>query len=229
MQAQAVLSSPPVILQPWPSWNTLTEGLRNAVGAVVSQGEQHVGHAGAGEVTDLDPYVLVRAQRGDHGAFREIVDHYEARLRLLAFQILADADLMNDALQDTFVKAYRALRDFRADAALGTWLYRICYRVCLDYLRKGKTMPSFEPIGDDLIDPVDATDRFDLREQVIHAVAALPLEQRVVLLLVDHDGYDYTSVAEALDVPLGTVASRLSIARAAIRAAMRPQQAGNPR
>ena len=171
----------------------------------------------------VDGAVLRRAQRGDHGAFHEIVDHYEGRLRVLAYHLLRDADQMNDALQDTFVKAWSGLPGFRGDAALGTWLHQICYRICLDYLRRQKVRPAGEQLADDLADPTDDVGGLALREQVSAALGRLPVEQRAVLLLVDREGYDYGTVAEALEVPVGTVASRLSLARAAMRRALRPE------
>jgi RNA polymerase sigma-70 factor (ECF subfamily) len=172
---------------------------------------------------EIDGAVLRRAQRGDHGAFHEIVDHYEGRLRVLAFHLLRDADQMNDALQDTFVRAWSGLPGFRGDAALGTWLHQICYRICLDYLRRQKVRPAGEELPDELADPTDDVGGLALREQVSAALGRLPVEQRAVLLLVDREGYDYGTVAGALEVPVGTVASRLSLARAAMRRALRPE------
>ena len=171
---------------------------------------------------EIDGAVLRRAQRGDHGAFHEIVDHYEGRLRVLAYQLLRDADQMNDAMQDTFLKAWRGLPEFRGDAALGTWLYRICYRICLDRLRRNQVRPAGELLADELADTTDDFDGLALREQVSAALGHLPAEQRAVLLLVDREGYDYGSVAEVLEVPVGTVASRLSLARAAMRRLLGP-------
>ena len=141
-----------------------------------------------------------RAQRGDDRAFREIVDHYETRLRLLAYQMLGDSEQMNDALQDTFVKAYRALPGFRSESALGTWLYRICYRVCLDCLRRGGSAPDVVPLDEELADTADETERYGLRQQIKAAMAALPVEQRIVLLLVDREGYDYASAGAEVRV-----------------------------
>jgi RNA polymerase sigma-70 factor, ECF subfamily len=216
----------PVILARWPSSSTARQGLNQALGEIGSRPERQVREMGNGEATEIDRQVVLRAQRGDRQAFREIVDHYEERLRLLAYQLLHDAEAMNDALQDTFVKAHRALPAFRAEAALGTWLYRICYRVCLDYLRKDRTRPALEPLDGELADPAQESDSYDLREQLTQALAALPLEHRTVLVLVDHAGYDYASVAAVLGIPAGTVASRLSVARAAIRAVLRPEREG---
>jgi RNA polymerase sigma-70 factor (ECF subfamily) len=171
---------------------------------------------------EIDVDVLRRAQGGDHGAFHEIVDHYEGRLRVLAYHLLRDVDQMNDALQDTFVKAWSGLAGFRGDAALGTWLHQICYRICLDYLRRQKVWPAGEELPAELADPVDEVGSLALREQVSAALHRLPVEQRAVLLLVDFEGYDYSTVAEALGIPVGTVASRLSHARAAMRRGLGP-------
>jgi RNA polymerase sigma-70 factor (ECF subfamily) len=180
------------------------------------------GQALAPPSREIDGAVLRRAQRGDHGAFHEIVDHYEARLRVLAYHLLRDSDLMNDALQDTFVKAWAGLPGFRGDAVLGTWLHQICYRICLDYLRRQKVRPAGVELDDDLADPTDDVDGLTLRDQVNAALGRLPVEQRAVLLLVDREGYDYATVAAALEIPVGTVASRLSHARAAMRRTLRP-------
>ena len=189
-----------------------------------------VGHGGSrvrdeGEIErprDVDSAVITKAQGGDHSAFRVIVERYEEPLRVLAFQLLGDAEQMNDALQDTFVKAYAGLPRYRADAALGTWLHRICYRVCVDYLRTRKRSPVLEQLDDDLADPADEAAQLALSSQLRAGLATLPPEQRAVLLLVDREGYDYATVAEVMGVPVGTVASRLSLARAAMRQKLGP-------
>jgi RNA polymerase sigma-70 factor (ECF subfamily) len=206
-------------------WRLLvTRGAGEEQGIVVpGPGDQGVPVAA---VREVDGAVLRRAQRGDHDAFHEIVDHYEGRLRVLAYGLLRDADQMNDALQDTFVKAWAALPEFRREAALGTWLHRICYRVCLDHLRRQRVRPAGETLVEDLADPADEAEGLALREQVSEALGRLPVEQRAVLLLVDREGYDYGTVAEALEVPVGTVASRLSLARAAMRRALRLDESG---
>jgi RNA polymerase sigma-70 factor (ECF subfamily) len=206
-------------------WELLvTRGAGEEPGVVMTgPAERSVSDAAGREV---DGGVLRRAQRGDHGAFHQIVDHYEGRLRVLAYGLLRDSDQMNDALQDTFVKAWTALPEFRGEAALGTWLHRICYRVCLDALRRQRVRPAGVTLVEDLADPADEAEGLALREQVGEALGRLPVEQRAVLLLVDREGYDYGTVAEALEVPVGTVASRLSLARSAMRRALRLDESG---
>ena len=131
---------------------------------ILGTGEPAAGPVVAPPSREIDGAVLRRAQRGDHGAFHEIVDHYEGRLRVLAYHLLRDADLMNDALQDTFVKAWGGLPEFRGEAALGTWLHQVCYRICLDYLRRQKVRPAGEQLADDLADPTDDVGGLALRE-----------------------------------------------------------------
>ena len=87
---------------------------------------------------DVDRLVLARARRGDHRAFAQIVDHYDHRLRGLAFRLLGDRDRMDDVLQEAYVKAFRSLPKFKGDSGLGTWLYRIVYNACVDDLRSRK-------------------------------------------------------------------------------------------
>jgi len=229
MEGQAIGITPGILRAPRTPARGLVEHLwrllvGNAVGDDVERGGPAAveGDTAPSGSREIDSAVLARAQRGDHGAFHEIVDHYEGRLRVLAYHLLRDADQMNDALQDTFVKAWNGLPGFRGDAALGTWLHQICYRICLDYLRRQKLRPAGVELADDFADPADDVSRLALRDQVGAALGRLPVEQRTVLLLVDREGYDYDTVAEALEVPVGTVASRLSLARAAMRRALRP-------
>jgi RNA polymerase sigma-70 factor (ECF subfamily) len=173
----------------------------------------------AGEVA---PGVLESARAGDPSAFEQVVRHYDPRLRALAYRLVGNAALMDDALQDAYVKAFRALPGFRADAALGTWLYRITYRACLDVLRaEGRRRTTRL---EDALAPADpgadpgrvASTRADLAR----ALDSLPPDQRAAVLLVDAEGLDYTAAAEVLGVAPGTIASRLSRARATLRKAL---------
>lgn len=173
----------------------------------------------AGEVA---PGVLESARAGDPGAFEQVVRHYDTRLRALAYRLVGDPALMDDALQDAYVKAFRALPGFRADAGLGTWLYRITYRACLDVLRaegRRRTTPLEEShaAADPGADPGRVA---STRADLARVLDSLPPDQRAAVLLVDAEGLDYTAAAEVLGVAAGTIASRLSRARAALRKAL---------
>lgn len=166
--------------------------------------------------------VVERARSGDHAAFGEIVRHYDPRLRRLAYRLLGDPARMDDALQEAYVKAYRALPGFRTDAAPGSWLYRIVHNACLDLLRRegrhrAASLEAAEDIPDASSEPARIASR---RADLTRALDALPLDQRAAVLLVDAEGFDYAAAAEVLGVAPGTVASRLSRARAALRLAL---------
>ena len=136
----------------------------------------------------------------------------------LAYRLMADHHRMDDALQEAYLKAYRALPRFRAGSDFGTWLYRITYNACIDELRKRKRSPVS---SEDPVDPVSSRpgpDRIvSASETVRHALAELPIDQRVTVVLVDGEGFDHREAAEILGVAPGTVASRLHRARAALR------------
>ena len=173
--------------------------------------------SGVGEIDEL---VVARARRGDHDAFAGVVDHYDHRLRALAFRLLGDRDRMDDVLQEVYVKAFRSLPRFKGDAALGTWLYRITYNACMDDLRR---QPALAPAGyeDTIADPAAGPADVAVRRQdLAAALGRLPPDQRTAVLLVDAYGLGYADAAEVLGVAAGTVGSRVSRGRAALRAAL---------
>lgn len=172
---------------------------------------------------EIDATIVRAAARGDHAAFAHIVAHYEPRVRALAFHLLGDAERTHDAVQDAFLDAYRGLPSFRGDAAFGTWLHRVAYNAALRRLRR--PVLAEVPITDDEVErdvaAVVGDDELGLRDAVRAALAALPPEQRLTLLLIDREGYDYREVARITDVAPGTVCSRLHRARAALKDALR--------
>lgn len=166
--------------------------------------------------------IVGRAQSGDQEAFAHVIRHYDPGLRALAYRLLGDRDRMDDALQEAYVKAFNALPRFRGDSKLGTWLYRIAYNVCLDELERSRRVVQL-PLGDvserasTWPDPGDVVVR---RGDLSRALAALAPDDRTAVLLVDAQGFSYGEAAEVLQVPEGTVASRLNRARAALREAL---------
>lgn len=172
---------------------------------------------------ELPDHVLEAATSGNHAAFALLVERYEPRLRATIFYVVQDDELSRDVLQETFLRAYRALPRFRGQSALGTWLHRIAYTAALEQLRTKRRHPE-EPLPDDVDrragrggDPGDEVGKRDL---ISKALAQLPPEQRLVLLLIDRDGWDYRSVAEITGSSPGTVCSRLQRARKKVRAAL---------
>ena len=170
-----------------------------------------------GDVTDAD--LIAAHLAGDRHAFDTIVQRYEHRVWAVCLRMCDGPDDARDAAQDTFVTALRAIASFRGDAQLSTWLHRIAVNASLDVRRKQarqKAKP-FEPIPEIVSDepgPDDLTIRADRAAAVHAALAQLSPEHRAVIVLHDLQGLQYPEVADVLDVPVGTVKSRLHRARA---------------
>ena len=174
---------------------------------------------GTGEVSSE---VVRSARAGDTAAFTAVVRHYHPRLRALASRLLWERSAVDDVLQDAYIRAFVALADFREDAALGTWLYQITYRACVDYHRRENRYRRVnrwrEPAGAGRgADPAEAA---TARSDLARALMALPLDQRAAVLLVDAEGLDYQTAASILSVPPKTLSSRISRARSALRATL---------
>jgi RNA polymerase sigma-70 factor (ECF subfamily) len=166
--------------------------------------------------------VVEAARAGDADAFMAIYDAYAARLRGLAFRTLGDPGLLDDAMQEIAVKAFLGLPRFRGESAVGTWLFQITYRTCLNLQRgRGRVvpLPDVDVLADDAA--ADPTESVLLRIELAAvswaaALASLTAAQRAVVFLVLEEGLDHQTAARILGVPTGTIASRLSAARAAL-------------
>jgi RNA polymerase sigma-70 factor (ECF subfamily) len=146
--------------------------------------------------------------------FENLLDRHESRLRRVAYGMLGDAHRVDDVLQDAFLKAYRSLPDrFENERLEAAWLYRIVHRCCLDELRRRGRRREIAAV----LELVPSEDDQDASLVVAGALARLGERSRAVILLVDLIGLDYETAALVLKVPRGTVASRLSAARAQLK------------
>jgi len=175
--------------------------------------------------------LLARARAGDLDAFVQLIGLHDRALRALTYRLLEDPQLMDDVLQEAYLKAFRSLRRFEGRSAFGSWLHRIAYNACMDQLRRssgGRHLSLGETGGlpDPMPDPGDvAAQRHDLAA----ALASLPPKMRATVLLVDAEGMDYRTAAQALGIPVGTVRSRLSQARRVLRRALSQDERGHDR
>ncbi len=178
--------------------------------------------AAAPHLLDADLVALVLD--GDQRAFADLVRRYDDRLRGVAFKLLGDRHRMDDAMQEAYVRVFRSLPTFRRDAELGSWLYRIVYNTCIDELRRAGRRPLPVDTSEAMWDsatPAPGPERaVTASEAAMRALAILPDDQRATVLLVDGEGFDNVTAAAVLGVAPGTVASRLSRGRAAMRQAL---------
>jgi RNA polymerase sigma-70 factor, ECF subfamily len=189
---------------------------------------QRVGGMSRGTATELPSAVLERAKRGDETAMMALVRHYDGGLRALAYRLLGDRERMDDALQEAYVKAFRALPQFRGDSKLSTWLYRITYNVCLDELAASRRVVwlPLENVAEQADPRAAVPESMATRRELATALERLPAEERAAVLLVDAQGFAYREAGEVLGVPEGTIASRLNRARAFLRTALESGEQG---
>lgn len=170
----------------------------------------------AGSESDL----VLRAQQGDQQAFTALIRMHDDKMRGLAWQLLKDRHAMDDALQDAYLKAYRQIGSFRAEARFSSWLYRVVHNSCMDQHRRQARQPiiSMDEPGTPMpVSPGDHAGQMVNRQALCDALATLSPDQATVVALVDGEGLSYDDVADMLDVAPGTIASRLNRARASLR------------
>jgi RNA polymerase sigma-70 factor (ECF subfamily) len=159
-----------------------------------------------------DKALLAAHLTGDRDAFGELMRRHRDRLWAVALRTLGDREEAADALQDAMISAFRSADRFRGDAAVTTWLHRIVVNACLDRIRRRQARPTVV-LPDSHPVPVPAVDS-DTALDVRAALARLPEEQRVALILVDVEGYPVSEAAAILQIPEGTVKSRCARGRA---------------
>jgi RNA polymerase sigma-70 factor (ECF subfamily) len=156
---------------------------------------------------------------GDPDAFGEIFRRHKDRMWAVAMRTCGNRELAADAVQDTFISAFRRSASYRGDAAVTTWLHRIVVNACLDRLRRER--PTSELPEFDLTDGRDAHSQLETRLDVHAALASLPEAQRAALILVDMHAVPVAEAAAILGVAEGTVKSRCSRGRTALAALIR--------
>ena len=186
---------------------------------------------------EIDQLLVERAQRGDKKAFELLVVKYQRKLERLLSRVIRDPTEIEDVAQEAFIKAYRALPNFRGDSAFYTWLYRIGINTAKNYLialgRRAPTSTEFdseeaEGFEDaaglrDINTPESELASKQIAQTVNDAIAALPEELRTAITLRELDGLSYEEIAQIMNCPIGTVRSRIFRAREAVADKLRPQ------
>jgi RNA polymerase sigma-70 factor, ECF subfamily len=172
-------------------------------------------------LVEPDPAVVAAARAGDLDAFAELVRRYQGDMWRLALHLVRDASVADDVTQDAFVRAYRFLPRYRGDSKFSTWLFTITRNCALDELRRaGRRRRLAHDL--DALRPTRSTEQATGRLEVRDALAALPLELREPVVLIDMFGASYGEVAALVGVPVGTVKSRVHRARMLLAQALEP-------
>jgi RNA polymerase sigma-70 factor (ECF subfamily) len=187
------------------------------------------------DAQQLDQELVRRVQRGDGAAFDLLVRKYQHRIAALIGRYVADWSECQDVAQETFIRAYRAIGNFRGDAQFYTWLHRIAVNTAKNHLVANNRRPPTEDVdvGDaeqfdsgirlrDNDTPERELMRQQLEQTVMRAVEALPEELRIAITLREVDGLSYDEIAKRMSCPIGTVRSRIFRAREAIDLELQP-------
>lgn len=187
---------------------------------------------------DSDALLVERTVAGDQKAFELLVIKYQRRIQRLIGRMVRDVNIVEDIAQETFIRAYRALSQFRGDAQFYTWLYRIAVNTAKKALMDMKRNPTvsenaFKSSDDDETSPLEneltssetpdaVLASKEIAEMVNAAMEALPAELRQAITLREIDGLSYEEISDVMNCPIGTVRSRIFRAREAISQRIKP-------
>ena len=184
---------------------------------------------------ELDLVLVKRVQAGDNAAFDLLVRKYQHRIGAVVYRFVPDHAEAQDITQDAFIRAYRALPNFRGDAQFYTWLYRIAVNTAKNHLVAMKRRPPTADIAVDDAEHLSGGGRLhdhdtpehellrqEIEQAVTDTVAGLPDELRQAITLREVDGLSYEEIAQLMQCPIGTVRSRIFRAREAIDVRLRP-------
>lgn len=192
-----------------------------------------------------DARLVVRVLDGDEGAFRELFDRYHRRAFAIALGVVKSRQDASDIVQEAFIKVHKHIHNFQGSSSFYTWLYRIVMNLSIDQVRrtrKRRDLDYDDGLGRDSIqggdvgalapaildgNPRKTIMRKELRATITHALEELPEYHRAVILLREVEGLSYDEIADVLDVPKGTVMSRLFHARKKLQSVLGPYLDGN--
>lgn len=182
-----------------------------------------------------DQELVERVQKGDKRAFDLLVGKYQHKIVKLISRYIRDPDESLDVAQETFIKAYRALANFRGESAFYTWLYRIAINTAKNHLvALGRRPPDIDIDAEDAVQmdmqsalrELDSPEHLALKDEIeqtiFRAIEELPEELRIAITLRELEGLSYEEIAEAMSCPIGTVRSRIFRAREAIDTKLKP-------
>ena len=171
-------------------------------------------------MTRTDEELVARSIDGDTDSFNQLVLRWERPIFALAYRVIGREEEARDVVQETFLRAFRGIKNFRGQAKFSSWVYRIALNLCRDWIRRERRAPiQATPEGGDLVElaaeqgPVESIEtlvaRHDLSKIVEQAMALLPDEQRTAIILKEYHGMTFQEIADLQGCPLSTVKTRL--------------------
>jgi RNA polymerase sigma-70 factor, ECF subfamily len=177
-------------------------------------------------VDPKDEELIKLSREGDQEAFGRLVERYQKKVLAVAYGLIHDPDEAQDLTQETFIRAYHALENYRGTARFYTWLYRITVNLCMDRFRR-RALERAHAVTEEGIEknspaPDDVAIQRESNLAIRQAILSLPQDQRAVIILREIEGLSYKEIAQTMDVSIGTVMSRLYYARRRLREILKP-------
>jgi RNA polymerase sigma-70 factor (ECF subfamily) len=173
-----------------------------------------------------DKSLVQAAQKGDMGAFEELVARHRDKIYARAYSMMRNEEEAIDLSQEAWVKAWQRLKQFQGESSFGTWMTRIVINLCLDQLRRHKRQraESIEAMDEEsggverhmpvvTVNPTEGLERVELRQRIDQALSQLSEAHRTAIVLCEFEGMEYKEIAKAMECSIGTVMSRLFYAR----------------
>ena len=186
-----------------------------------------MGSLSAATTTSTEAEFLIRAQQGDRNAFSELVRIHAQGVFNVIYRMCGDTLIAEDAAQETFIRAWQNLSSYQPQTSLRNWLYRIAFNAAMDMIRKEKRIlpNNIEDLqlADERPGPESMLSNQEQTNLVQRAVLSLPDASRAVLVLREYEGMSYHEIANTLDIPVGTVMSRLNYARKLLKNELEPK------
>jgi len=203
--------------------------VKNQVQQVNSGGQARMGER------EIDQALIERVQQGDKKAFDILVMKYQIRIIKLVSRFVRNADDAQDVAQEAFIKAYRALKNFRGDSAFYTWMYRIAINTAKNHLVSSSRKATTSAVDAQEAEQYDGADWLreyatpekelmasEIKQVIYTSIAALPEDLKEAITLREMEGLSYEDIAAVMDCPIGTVRSRIFRAREAIDKELKP-------
>ncbi len=179
---------------------------------------------------DMENTLLTKARQGNLQALEELSGSYYTKVYNICYRMLSNPEDASEQAQETFIKAFRYIKDFKGNCSFSTWIYRIATNTCLDFLRKNKNKVTIsieqqtyedltikERLVSELPGPEKIAETNAQKAAIREALSKMNEKNRTMIVLRDFMGHSYEQIAEVLETPVGTVKSRISRARAELR------------
>lgn len=172
------------------------------------------------KIEEPEEILVKKAKKGDTKAFGELVKRYERYIVNLVYRTLGYSEDAEDIAQETFIKAFTNIKNFKEESKFSTWLSKIAINLCMDKFRSKSSKEENLEEGvwltipqNSYYDPEETAERLEIQERIRKAVASLPEELRIVFVLRELEDLSYDEISKMLNIPMGTVESRLYRAR----------------